>query len=1211
MREKLTEALERFWENKKLVKIVFVLLAAMIAATGIFAIGRSFVPKETMEAVENAEEGKTAEETEYAAAFTVTINPKLKLYIDKADVVVKAEALNKDAGMLLESFEWDGLALQDCFKNLLEEAYKEGFLYDGAVVSVLAEYSASADIASKLEHMKKAALAVCEANEISLVFETQESGLEEAVSSLLNGKKLEEMQDKAALQKPITGGKDNNDSSNKQEGNRTATKPNPAPALPPAPKSNPDAIPVPVPKPNSDAAPVPTPKPNSDAAPVPDTKPAPNPENEYTLVWEDNFDGAELNRDDWNVELHAPGWVNAEWQEYVDSEENIYLEGGNLVLQAIKTTDADGNNYYTSGRINTQNKHDFKYGKFEARLKVPKGMGFLPAFWMMPTDEQFYGQWPKCGEIDIMEVMGQSTDTLHGTIHYGEPHGQRQGTYILDSSEADFSEDYHVYACEWEPGKITWYVDGVKFHEATDWYSRREGFDEATFPAPFDQPFYMIFNVAVGGSWVGYPDETTEFGDNAQMVVDYVRVYQKGEYNEHVEKPEKPEVPDSEMNANLLNNGEFSADESFTDKKDWEFLTANGGAGEAKSVDVNGGKALKITTANEGTVDYSVQLVQGPIALKQGNKYKVSFDAWADAARNMKVLLSAPDLNYIRYWGDQTVALTKEQQTFSYEFAMTEPGDANARFEMTFGAMGSTDAVYIDNVRVEKIGTFEIKEEEKTVLPDGNYVYNGGFDVGADRMKYWTVDSTLEGAAYCATNTNGLREFQAVVPHTAAALAEVVLKQENTAISGGKRYLFTFDAYGGEAKTVKAVISPKAAGSEAEEIVFDIHVGTTRSGYAFSFDMPAGVTGADVKFLIGAAGTTYIDNVRVQEDANVINGDFSNGTAGWELYAYTPGDVAFAIDSLDNGSGTQAAAVNIENSGAADWHIQLKQPVTLEQGKKYRVSFDAWSTAAREILFAIQRNADKKGGGEWTSYSGDIVETMSTEGFLHYSKEFEMIWETDQIADLKFSFGAVGGTLVTTPHTVFIDNVVLEEIGQITTPEEPDPKPEETPVTIVLSNISLVKTKDAGGNPVSDGSNMVTGEWAGSCTAEGGKVTATVTDPGINPWDVQLQQFGKNLEADCEYTLTFKAGADASKFIQVGLQENGGDYTVYSLIENQNIAVSLGAVEKTYTIVFRMNEAGDSNATLFFNVGNLTEANAGYILTADEDKPATEGKPVY
>jgi len=292
----------------------------------------------------------------------------------------------------------------------------------------------------------------------------------------------------------------------------------------------------------------------------------------YKLVWEDNFDGTELNRDDWNVELHAPGWVNAEWQEYVDCEDNIYVKDGNLIIQPIK----DENDYYTSGRVNTQNKHDFKYGRFEARLKVPSGMGFLPAFWMMPTDESFYGQWPKCGEIDIMEVMGQSTDTLHGTLHFGEPHAQRQGTYKLQ--DGDFSKEFHVFACEWEPGEMRFYVDDELYFTEHDWFTKRNGFDEVTYPAPFDQPFYMILNVAVGGSWVGYPDATTKFEENAQMVVDYVRVYQKDSYDENVSKPVKEVVfKESDETGNYVSNGKFENIESLEDDTDWKFLLFEGG----------------------------------------------------------------------------------------------------------------------------------------------------------------------------------------------------------------------------------------------------------------------------------------------------------------------------------------------------------------------------------------------------------------------------------------------------------------------------------------------------------------------------------------------------------------------------------------------------------------------------------------------------------
>lgn len=241
----------------------------------------------------------------------------------------------------------------------------------------------------------------------------------------------------------------------------------------------------------------------------------------YSLVWEDNFDKGQLNRDDWNVELHEPGWVNEEWQEYVDSDANIYIKDNMLHLNPVKHE--DGN--YTSGRVSTQNKRDFVYGIFECRCKVPEGKGFLPAFWLMSTDENIYGQWPRCGEIDIMEVLGDHTDTEHGTIHFGNPHKQSQGSYQLTDGET-FANSFHTFQCKWEPGHISWYVDGHFFYEESQWYSTTEGVGTLAYPAPFNNEFYIILNLAVGGSWVGYPDETTSF-DNNPFIIDYVKVYQK------------------------------------------------------------------------------------------------------------------------------------------------------------------------------------------------------------------------------------------------------------------------------------------------------------------------------------------------------------------------------------------------------------------------------------------------------------------------------------------------------------------------------------------------------------------------------------------------------------------------------------------------------------------------------------------------------------
>lgn len=440
----------------------------------------------------------------------------------------------------------------------------------------------------------------------------------------------------------------------------------------------------------------------------------------YTLRWQDEFEGTELNREDWNVELHDPGWVNAEWQAYVDSPENIYIEDGNLVLKPVKTVDAEGNVSYTSGRVNTQGKHDFTYGLFEARAKVPTGMGYLPAFWLMASDENLYGQWPRCGEIDIMEVMGQDTTTSHGTIHYGNPHAQSQGTYVLE--EGNFSDEYHTFAVEWEPGRIRWYVDGELFHEENDWYSTTEGQGTVTYPAPFDQPFYVILNLAIGGSWVGYPDETTTFADQ-QYTIDYVRVYQKESYDENVQRPvEEVVIRDPDETGNYVVNGNFATAEALDDDADWIFLTAQGGVGSAEIADGE----LHITTENAGTVDYSIQLVQPNLPMERGGTYKLTFDAYADEDRTVIVDVSAPERSWASYLADSKIDVTTEKQSYEFEFTMTDTDDPYGRLEFNLGNQGSTAGFHLSNVRLEKVSQVEIVDE-KGILADGNHVYNGSF----------------------------------------------------------------------------------------------------------------------------------------------------------------------------------------------------------------------------------------------------------------------------------------------------------------------------------------------------------------------------------------------------------------------------------------------------------------------------------------------------
>ncbi len=242
---------------------------------------------------------------------------------------------------------------------------------------------------------------------------------------------------------------------------------------------------------------------------------------QWALVWSDEFDGESIDRSKWMNDVNANGGGNNELQFYTDEPTNSWVADGNLVIEALRENygGLDGSKEYTSAKLTTKFRGAWKYGKIEARARLPIGQGIWPAIWMLPQ-ENIYGTWAASGEIDIVEVVGHEPSTLHGTIHYGSPWPQNQSNgsdYQLESGTV--ADDFHTYCIEWSEGRIQWFIDGELYHEITEWSS-----SGGAFPAPFDQPFYLILNVAVGGNWPGNPDGTTVFP--ARMEVDYVRVYQ-------------------------------------------------------------------------------------------------------------------------------------------------------------------------------------------------------------------------------------------------------------------------------------------------------------------------------------------------------------------------------------------------------------------------------------------------------------------------------------------------------------------------------------------------------------------------------------------------------------------------------------------------------------------------------------------------------------
>jgi len=245
------------------------------------------------------------------------------------------------------------------------------------------------------------------------------------------------------------------------------------------------------------------------------------PDADWKLAWAEEFDGPDGSAPDpqtWGYDVGGHGWGNNELEYYTDRIENAYLEGGNLVIEARK--EEYQGSHYTSARLVTRGKVHWLYGRYEIRAKLPKGQGIWPAIWLLP-DTDTYGGWPTGGEVDIMEFLGHDRQTVYGTLHWGNPHDSDGGQIALPRTTG-FDEDYHVFALEWEPGAFRWYMDGVLYHTVTQWTTSAEN---AKFPAPFDQPFHMLINVAVGGNWPGVPNDTTVFP--AKMYVDYVRVYQK------------------------------------------------------------------------------------------------------------------------------------------------------------------------------------------------------------------------------------------------------------------------------------------------------------------------------------------------------------------------------------------------------------------------------------------------------------------------------------------------------------------------------------------------------------------------------------------------------------------------------------------------------------------------------------------------------------
>ncbi len=383
-----------------------------------------------------------------------------------------------------------------------------------------------------------------------------------------------------------------------------------------------------------------------------------SPADGYELIWSDEFSGDSLDMGKWSYELGnwkldesgnyvTNGWGNNE-QEFYTSQ-NTSVRDGILTIAARKenwTDEKQGSYDYTSARINTHQKFSVCGGRIDVRARCDSGKSLWPAIWMLPEDSA-YGGWASSGEIDIMEGWGSTPEKICGTIHFGG--AWPANTYLTNNYDfpvGDSSVNWHTYSVEWDRGEIRWYVDDTLYSTQTEWYS--EGF---SYPAPFDQKFYIILNLAIGGHFDGVDGIYAEPGIFAEgekhFDIDYVRVYEK----------KGSGFAPTEISSLALDNYIEGAEASVTNKEG----------------------CTVISIKNAGELEYAVMGLLRGREVKAGEKHTLGFDVSSTAERSMVV--TAEDSSYTRYL-DEKFTVSPEKKHYSFDVTFGSDMSADIKFQL-------------------------------------------------------------------------------------------------------------------------------------------------------------------------------------------------------------------------------------------------------------------------------------------------------------------------------------------------------------------------------------------------------------------------------------------------------------------------------------------------------------------------------------------------
>ncbi len=414
----------------------------------------------------------------------------------------------------------------------------------------------------------------------------------------------------------------------------------------------------------------------------------------FRLIWSDEFDGDALNIDNWSFELGnwkldengnyiTNGWGNNEQQFY--TEKNASVNDGILTISARHekyTDEIQGSYDYTSSRLSSQYKFSTCGGKIEVRSRCDSGKSLWPAIWMLPEDS-LYGGWAASGEIDIMEGWGSTPEKICGTIHFGDL--WPNNTYLTNDyffENGDSSENWHTYAIEWEKDFIYWYVDDVLYSEQTDWYSANR-----KSPAPFDQNFYLILNLAVGGHFDGvngiYGEPSIFANGDKNFQIDYVRVY---------ENTQSDFAPSEIKSAALKPYME-------------------GSVAELKNMD----GYSEFTIENVGTLEYSIMGLIPAQKAKAGENYSLAFDISSTIDR--EAIVTVEDTSYERYL-DKKISLSVDSQRLAYDLEFEKDRAVDIKFQL--GNIGNAADIGVHTVRISNIKWQKISNNSNDLLGDVN-----------------------------------------------------------------------------------------------------------------------------------------------------------------------------------------------------------------------------------------------------------------------------------------------------------------------------------------------------------------------------------------------------------------------------------------------------------------------------------------------------------